>query len=124
MKERNTEQKKIILSELEAMGHPTASELYESVHQKYPSIGRATVFRVLAHAAEAGHIKKLFLMDDDARFDYNVPPHAHLHCMQCGKVTDVHNSELMPLLQTKKINNFTVSTTELEFFGVCAECNK
>ena len=51
--ERNTLQKKVILDELKyLMGHPTADQIYQQIHKKYPTISRATVFRNLKMLAE------------------------------------------------------------------------
>ena len=43
---RNTAQKNVIMEELLAADHPTATELYGRIHQSHPKISRATVFRV------------------------------------------------------------------------------
>ncbi|WP_419550310.1 transcriptional repressor, partial [Paratractidigestivibacter faecalis] len=44
---RNTVQREIILEELRGLAnHPTADEVYESVHAKHPSISKATVYRI------------------------------------------------------------------------------
>ena len=48
MQERQTKQKTIIYDALMTLDHPTATEVYSYVHEQYPSVSRATVFRVLS----------------------------------------------------------------------------
>lgn len=119
---RNTEQKQIIYNRLVEAGHPTASELYESIHKTNPKISRATVFRVLSQFAAEGTIRKLEFLGSDTRFDATNYPHAHCHCVQCGKVVDVMQENLNGILSEKQVAGFRIYSTEIEFSGLCAEC--
>ncbi len=122
MNERSTEQKKIILGALTTADHPTASEMYEIIHRDYPTISRATVFRVLSHAADGGVIRRIDLFGEDARYDFRMNSHAHMHCLGCGKIFDILDSSFDNVLKTKKISDFDVFATELEFVGRCGKC--
>ena len=52
MKKRNTVQKGIVFDVFHEMNnHPSAGMVYEAVHEKYPEISKATVYRLLADAA-------------------------------------------------------------------------
>ena len=52
-KKRNTIQKGIVFDIFHEMNnHPSAGMVYEAVHEKYPEISKATVYRLLADAAE------------------------------------------------------------------------
>ena len=52
---RNTIQKQIVFDTFEELNnHPSAGMVYEAVAEKYPNISRATVFRLLAEAADEG----------------------------------------------------------------------
>lgn len=120
---RNTEQKRIILDELMVSDHPTATELYSRIHTLRPGISRATVFRVLDGFARDGVIRKLELIGCDTRYDGHTEPHAHCHCVRCGKITDVYGA-FDKVLGCKSVEGFKVGSVELEFTGVCAECAK
>ncbi|MFQ7079625.1 MAG: transcriptional repressor [Christensenellaceae bacterium] len=54
MQERQTRQKSIIYDALKTLDHPTATEVYGYVHERHPSVSRATVFRVLGGFAQTG----------------------------------------------------------------------
>lgn len=122
--ERNTEQKRIIKEELCAADHPTASELFSVIHEKYPKISRATVFRVLSRFAASGEVRRLEFLGSDTRYDGDVTPHAHCHCVRCGRVFDVFDSRYSPVLKEKSVGDFSVLSTEIEFSGICKSCKQ
>ena len=121
-KQRNTAQKKIIMEALEMADHPTATELYESVHAENPRISKATVFRVLSQYAENGEIRRLHMSGSDDRFDAGLKPHAHLRCAFCGKIQDVMFPELAPVLSLRSFNGCKVYSAEVDFLMCCPEC--
>ena len=119
---RNTEQKRIIMSVLKTADHPTASELYEIIHERYPRLSRATVFRVLGQFADEGSVRRLSLKGSDTRFDAGLVPHAHCHCVKCGKITDVFEGDFKSVLNTRSAGGYIVYSTEIEFNGLCPDC--
>ncbi|MBE5739261.1 MAG: transcriptional repressor [Clostridiales bacterium] len=123
MQERQTKQKQIIYEALQTLDHPTATEVYGYVHNQYPTVSRATVFRVLGGFAANGRALELRAAGDEIRYDYNVMPHYHAHCKECGRVADVY-VEGMPEKGLKGVSDygFHVEGYSVEFFGVCAHC--
>lgn len=119
---RNTEQKRIILSALMQADHPTASELYESIREDNPHLSRATVFRVLGQFADDGVVRRLNLLGSDTRFDARTTPHAHCHCVRCGRVTDVFEGDFTPALGMAEIAGYKIYSAEIEFNGICPDC--
>lgn len=123
MQERQTKQKQIIYEALKTLDHPTATEVYGYVHQTYPSVSRATVFRVLGGFVGNGKALELRAAGNEVRYDYNVAPHYHAHCVKCGRVADVE-ARGMPVegLTVTADYGFEVSGYSVEFFGVCKRC--
>ena len=123
MQERQTKQKQIIYDALKTLDHPTATEVYGYVHGIYPTVSRATVFRVLGGFATSGRALELRAAGDEVRYDYNIMPHYHARCTACGKVADVKVSGV-PIgdLNVKADHDFDVSGYSVEFFGTCKEC--
>ena len=123
MQERQTKQKQIIYDALKTLDHPTATEVYGYVHETYPTVSRATVFRVLGGFALNGRALELKSAGDEVRYDYNVAPHYHAHCTRCGKVADVTAKGITEKeLQASAYNGFEIESYSVEFFGTCAEC--
>ena len=91
--QRNTLQKRIVSDVFCSMNnHPSAGMVYEAVREKYPNISRATVYRLLAEAAEEGRILRLKLTDGNDRYDITTIMHFHAVCRVCGAVADVETS--------------------------------
>ena len=123
MQERQTKQKQIIYDALKTLDHPTATEVYGYVHDRYPTVSRATVFRVLGGFAGSGRAQELKVAGLEVRYDYNVDPHYHVNCMDCGRVADAQATG-MPLggLKITTEEEFEVTGYSVEFFGKCKQC--
>lgn len=122
MVERQTKQKTLIYEELKRLDHPTATEVYVRLHEGYPSISRATVFRVLSGFAASGKALELKMAGQDVRYDFNVARHYHAHCKKCGRVADVEIKGELPTAVQSKTTSFQVEGFSVEFFGLCEEC--
>ncbi len=124
---RNTVQKGIVFGVFRQMhNHPSAGMVYDEVHKQYPEISKATVYRLLAEAAEEGEILRLKLADsDDDRYDITLGHHHHVVCKQCGAVADVmvELDEAAILSGAEGCENFFVDNIHLEFSGLCKNCN-
>ena len=125
MKKRNTLQKTIILEALKELHgtHPTPAEVYEAVHRKYPTISKATVFRVLSGEVEEGEAQRVYAPDSTLRYEYGTRKHYHVSCRVCGRVEDVDIDYLDGLENAAKgLNGFEVEKHIVEFIGICPEC--
>lgn len=124
MQERRTKQKSIIYEGLKTLNHPTATEVFEWVHKKAPSISRATVFRVLGGFAASGKALEIKMAGSDIRYDYFTQRHCHGHCKRCGRVEDVWLNTDMPPMEIGETNGFLVEDYSVEFIGVCKRCKE
>ncbi len=125
MNKRNTLQKKIVFDIFSQMhNHPSAGMVYEKVNAEYPSISKATVYRLLSEAADEGRIKRLKLGDCADRYDFTLSRHYHIVCKKCGAVADVEVSFDNELFSKEAIGceGFTVEDCSIEFIGVCEKC--
>ena len=87
---RNTVQKELVFQVFRQMkNHPSAGMVYEKLHEKYPNISRATVYRLLAEAADNGEILRVKISDGADRYDFTVAEHPHFRCRTCGGVFDI-----------------------------------
>ena len=106
--------------------HPSAGMVYEAVHERYPEISRATVYRILAEAAEEGTVQRLKLRDANDRFDFTLREHHHITCKRCGHVADVtielDGDSLVKSAMAHE--GFSVELCHVEFFGICESCQQ
>ena len=123
--QRNTLQKRIVSDVFCSMhNHPSAGMVYEAVQEKFPGISRATVYRILAEAAEEGKIQRLKLTDANDRFDITTNKHYHVVCRECGAVADVEATVDDGTLAREAVGceGFFVEGCHVEFVGVCKGC--
>ena len=125
MQERNTLQKRIVHEALIEMAcHPTADDVVVKVQSKYPSISRATVYRILNKLADSGEALRIRINNGADHFDHMTFPHYHVHCNNCGRVADVKMpvESLVDLL--KDTSGYKIFGYSLQFDGMCPECVK
>lgn len=123
--QRNTLQKRIVSDVFCSMrNHPSAGMVYEAVQEKFPGISRATVYRILAEAAEEGKIQRLKLTDANDRFDITTKKHYHVVCRCCGAVADVEVEVDDQALtnEARGYEDFLVEGCHVEFSGICKTC--
>ena len=119
-----SKQRKIILEIFNLLDHPTAEQLYDKVHQKYPTISKSTVYRNLNVLIENKVLKKISLLSGPDRYDYIGKEHSHIICERCGKVFDfVYHFQNDNLKET--IKNQTGIITDIDsiiVYGICEDC--
>lgn len=126
MVRRNTIQREVVLSAVKSLhNHPSADEVYAYVIQKYPNIGRGTVYRNLNILAEEGELRKAQAADGPDRFDHNLMDHYHVTCVRCGKMYDV-DMEVISDVKERISNTHGIKYIgyDILFKGVCPACQK
>ena len=124
---RNTLQKRIVSDVFCSMNnHPSATMVSEAVCEKYPGISKATVYRLLAEAAEEGKVQRLKLTEADDRFDITTKKHYHVVCRECGAVADVDVEVDDAGLANSAVGHqgFAIDGCHVEFIGICEGCQK
>ena len=105
--------------------HPTAEMIYEKVHQQYPTMSFATVYKSVEIFSKLGIIQVLNTGEASFRYDANTSEHPHIRCIKCGRVCDV------PHLEAKAVEDMVAAETGFEvkghqfyFYGVCPDCRE
>ena len=126
MKRRETRQRKAILNLLRsADSHPTADRIYGEIRKAIPNISKGTVYRNLKILREKGEISELNLSGTISRYEGRQENHYHFRCDKCGRVFDLDepvNNELDE--RVAKRTGFKVTYHQLEFRGLCKDCQQ
>ena len=121
---RDTKQKQAILSLLRnTRSHPTADQIYDEVRKQIPNISKGTVYRNLQILQEDGAITELNLNGTVSRFEIKQKSHYHFRCEKCRRVFDLDepvDKELDERISKK--TGFAVSHHQMEFRGLCKDC--
>jgi Fe2+/Zn2+ uptake regulation proteins len=104
--------------------HPTAQKIYSEVKKVYPTVSLATIYITVQMLKEAGLIQELNL-ENQARFDPNIKPHAHLVCLQCKSINDCTDpmiSEIVDRMSNEA--DFSAGEWNFDIFGICSNCRR
>lgn len=130
---RNTLQQEVIRNIVKKMyAHPSSDDVYKEVQKNYPSISRATVYRVLNKLADKGEISKITMPNTADRFDFRTDNHIHTYCTSCGQVSDADIKQAKEMLtylhdclhkeHTTQLKNYEISKINISLEGICADC--
>jgi Fe2+ or Zn2+ uptake regulation protein len=123
---RDTKQREAILKALRnTRSHPTADQIYDEVRKDISNISKGTVYRNLQILQDDGAITELKLNDTLSRYEVKQESHYHFRCEKCGRVSDIDmpiNIELNQ--QVEKRTGLKISYHQLEFRGLCKDCQK
>lgn len=101
--------------------------IYEELVADLPTISRATVYRNLNVLADNGLIRRVRIPNSPDRFDHTVENHFHIHCTQCGAVSDVSltvGEDVSSFLMSGDSHGYEIQGYELVFNGLCPDCKK
>lgn len=100
--------------------HPTVDKIYADLVKEMPTLSKTTVYNTLKSLAEAGLIANLTISGHEARFDYNVDPHAHFMCKKCGRVIDIERKRIRR--RKKEVQGNKVEEIHVYYKGICKKC--
>lgn len=111
--------------------HPTAIELYDMVRQKYPRMGRATVYRALQRLEAAGLALAVGRDTRGRHYDAHTARHDHAVCSECGQLFDLATPrDALPAEALSRFYHAAQAvglepvTWEMRVHGRCARCRK
>lgn len=107
---------------MEHRTHPTADEIYSSLHPLMPTLSKTTVYNTLKLLADKGAALQLTIDEKNCCFDGDVSPHAHFLCTRCGKVFDMALENIHLEKDANIPSGFEIDEAQLYFRGCCPEC--
>jgi Fur family peroxide stress response transcriptional regulator len=121
---RDTKQREAILKALrDTKSHPTAGQIYDEVREDIPKISKGTVYRNLQVLQQDGVISVLNINGTQSRYEAKQERHYHFRCERCGRVFDLDEPVVEELDdRVAKKTGFKVSHHQMEFRGLCKEC--
>jgi Fur family ferric uptake transcriptional regulator len=121
---RLTNQRRVIVRELEGARHLSAEEIYDHLKASQPGLGLSTVYRTLDMLHEIGVVRKEDFGEGYSRYELATERvHHHARCEVCGNVIEF-NEELMEYLalQVERETGFVTDWHEITLHGRCAVC--
>jgi Fur family ferric uptake transcriptional regulator len=123
---KHTKQREAILDVfLNASGHITSEDIYQSVRRRYPSIGYTTVYRTMKLLCEAGLASERHFDGGITSYEIAHEHHDHLVCVRCGKIIEFECS-MIESTQNEIADrySFRVLRHRHELYGHCEDCRE
>lgn len=103
--------------------HPSAETIYKTLHEHYPTMSLATVYKALKTMVEVGLVQELNVGEGNFRYDIDTSPHPHIQCLSCGKVDDIEGICFSKLNdEVQKHTDYDVMANQVYFYGLCGKC--
>jgi Fur family ferric uptake transcriptional regulator len=113
----------------------SAKEIYYALSTIYPGIGLSTIYRTLELLVRAGFLNQIYIGDGQNRYEFQSGEkdkhHYHLICNKCGKIIDYTDflEEELEFVKKAEENiagkyNFLVQDHNIDFFGLCKDCQQ
>jgi Fur family transcriptional regulator, ferric uptake regulator len=125
---RMTRQRQILLDLIDKSGkHLDADSLYQLAREKDPKLNRVTVYRTLKMLKMEGLVDELDLLHhtgDQHYYETRMKrEHAHVVCLQCGKIEEYFGEPLTQMRQqVKDTFGFEILIVRTEIGGYCPNC--
>ncbi|HKK50225.1 MAG TPA: transcriptional repressor [Myxococcota bacterium] len=123
---KHTKQRELILTTfLEAKGHVTSDDLFQTVREQNPTIGYTTVYRTMKLLSEAGLATERHFDDGITRYELEHEHHDHLVCEKCGKIIEFE-CEAIETAQNEiaREHGFQILRHRHELYGNCRDCRE
>ena len=127
-KERNTEQKEILIKYLKENSneHLTIQKIHKNLKDE---IGVTTIYRIINSLIEKGIVTKIPLENKQGccyRYDEkdeHCSEHYHLICEKCNNLFHFESKEVAKVEEeAKKDKHFEIDTSRVVFYGICDKC--
>lgn len=125
---RMTRQRQILLDLIDKSGkHLDAESLFRLAREKDPKLNRVTVYRTLKMLKFEGLVDELDLLHhggDQHYYETRMKrEHAHVVCLQCGKIEEYFGDPLAQIRQqVRDIFGFEILLVRTEIGGYCPNC--
>ena len=98
----------------------TPKELFNDISSHDVKVGLTTVYRMMNFLVEM-NLARAYSIAGELRYIFCPPDHHHhLICLECLKVEDIFECPVKDV----QINGFKAQSHQLDFFGVCEDCQK
>jgi Fur family ferric uptake transcriptional regulator len=109
-----------------ASGHLSVEDIEERLRERGERIGKATIYRSLEMLVRSGLVEEHDFGEGFKRYEHlfgQKPVREHLICTECGKVSEIHSTELVRVQEEEaRRHGFMPSRYRLQIYGVCADC--
>jgi Fur family ferric uptake transcriptional regulator len=112
----------------ESSGHLSVEDIESRLRDRGERIGKATIYRTLETLVKSGLVEEHDFREGFKRYEHlfgQQPVRVHLVCTECGKVAEIHSSELVRVQEEEaRKHGFVPARYRLQIYGLCATCQE
>ena len=112
----------------ESSGHLSVEDIEGRLRDRGERIGKATIYRTLETLVKSGLVEEHDFREGFKRYEHlfgQQPVRVHLVCTECGKVAEIHSSELVRVQEEEaRKHGFVPARYRLQIYGLCATCQE
>ncbi len=105
---------------IKKQNHPTATQIFNDLSAKIPTLSKTTVYNVLSSFIQHGLVKKLIIEENETRYDIITKSHGHFKCEVCDEITNFDIN--MDGFFEKILESYEVKDKEINLKGICPKC--
>ena len=117
-----TPQRVEIVRLLSTHGHLDIDTLYALIHENFPSLSLATVYKNINIMLEKNFISEVPLENRKNVYELIKEVHSHVVCTQCNDILDIFLDTHTLFEEVAKISHFQLETSHIVFNGICDKC--
>jgi Fur family ferric uptake transcriptional regulator len=106
--------------------HLSVEDIEEQLRERGERIGKATIYRTLEMLVKSGLVAEHDFGEGFKRYEHlfgQKPVREHLVCTECGRVDELHSSELVRLQEeAARRRGFLPARYRLQIYGLCESC--
>lgn len=126
--QRNTKQKKLILTILKEADRPMSiNEIHTQMVKQLPKIAKSTIYRNIDLLLGQNLIDKYHLNDNEIFYRIKTDQNEHKHiviCDDCKKVFDLPTCPIDILENAMEEEGFIIKEHQIQISGICKTCAK
>jgi len=121
--QRNRSQQRIVQLLYDVNRPLSAQQIYVELRQREKPLGLATVYRALDNLKLQGAVQVRTLPTGESIYESIDRDQHHLTCLNCGNSFPIQDCPVHQLQEQLETNyQFKVFYHNLEFFGICQNC--
>jgi Fur family transcriptional regulator, ferric uptake regulator len=106
--------------------HLSVDDIETKLRDRGERIGKATIYRTLETLVKSGLVEEHDFGEGFKRYESlfgQQPVREHLICTECGKVAEIHSTELHRVQEeAARQQGFQPARYRLQIYGLCADC--
>ena len=118
-----TPQRLEIVSLLSSNQHINVDELYVLLHNNFPSISLATVYKNINVMLEKLLLSEVQIPNKKNVYELMKEEHCHLMCLECHEILDLKLDITKLIKEAELKSGYSIYSSDLVFSGVCPSCS-